>query len=193
VWALQAGVLEKLDEPEEALASYRTALELDPQQPEANQNYASIARDPAALEQAIEGYRRQIALNPNDAVACNNLANACRELGRHREALEYFERAVALDPGYAEAHANLAMLHERLGDKDQAVQHWMKRYELGDPTDPWTARAEERLVALGVIQSYPGLKGKIYSRRRIVEDELKAHEQSTQEFHTVTERSGRWP
>ena len=142
---------------------------------------------------ALSAYQKAAAIDPAYPTPHNDVGVLQEQMGQFEDAKRSYEQALLIDPNYLEAHANLAMLHERLGDKDQAVQHWMKRYELGDPADPWTARAEERLVALGVIQSYPGLKGKIYSRRRVVEDELKAHEQSTQEFHTVTERSGRWP
>jgi hypothetical protein len=64
---------------------------------------------------------------------------------------------------------------------------------MGDPYDPWTNRAEERLAALGVLQLYPGLKGKLYTRRHQVEQEFEAHEQSLKEFHATTDPRWRLP
>ena len=59
--------------------------------------------------------------------------------------------------------------------------------------DPWTARAEERLVALDVLKSYPGLKGKIFTRRRVIGQALDANIQSIQDFQAVTEDYMDWP
>jgi len=110
------------------------------------------------------------------------------ESGRLDEAERAYRQALTLNPNYLEAHANLAMLYERSGEKDKAIYHWMKRYQLGDPYDPWTARAEERLVALGVLKNYPGLKGRLYSRRRVIGQEFQTHATSREEFHAVTDQ-----
>ena len=64
---------------------------------------------------------------------------------------------------------------------------------MGDPYDPWTNRAEERLAALGVLELYPGLKGKLYTRRHVTSKELQEHQQSLEEYHAVTEERSDWP
>jgi len=142
---------------------------------------------------AMAVYQKAAALDPTYPTPLNDLGILYEQAGQLEEARRSYEQALAIDPNYLEAHANLAMLYERLGEKEQAVHHWFKRHQLGDPTDPWTARAEERLAALGAIESYPGLKGKVYTRRRVIQQELEAHEQSLEDFQTVTEQSKRWP
>jgi len=145
------------------------------------------------LDGAVSAYQKAASLDPSYPTPHNDLGVLLEQMGRMEEAQKAYEQALAIDPNYLKAHANLAMLFERLGDREQAIYHWTKRRELGDPTDTWTARAEERLVALGALKDYPGIKGKIYSRRHAVDAEFEAHEQSVEEFHAVTEDRGLWP
>ena len=142
---------------------------------------------------ALSLYQKAAALDPAYPTPLNDMGVLLEGQGRLDDAAQAYQKALALNPNYLEAHANLAMLYERMGEKEKAIYHWLKRYQLGDPYDPWTARAEERLVGLGVLKSYPGMKGKIYTRRRLVGREFQAHAQSVEEFHSVTEEHGDWP
>lgn len=142
---------------------------------------------------ALTLYRKAAALDPTYPTPLNDAGVILEEQGRLDEAEQAYRQALTLNPNYLEAHANVAMLYERSGKKEQAVYHWMKRYQLGDPYDPWTSRAEERLVALGVLKTYPGMKGKLYTRRRVVEQEFQTQAKSLEEFHAVTEEHPDWP
>lgn len=139
---------------------------------------------------ALSFYRKAQELDPAYPIPFNDAGILLEEEGRFDEAERAYTRALELNPVYLEPHTNLALLYERMGQKEKAVYHWMKRYELGDPYDPWTARAEERLVALGVLKSYPGLKGRLYSRRRLVDQELQAYQKTLEEFRELTDRHG---
>ena len=142
---------------------------------------------------ALAGYQKAAALDPAYATPNNDTGVLLEEEGRLDEAERAYQRALELDPNYLEAHANIAMLYERTGQREKAIYHWMKRYQLGDAADAGTARAQERLTALGVFKTHPGMKGQIYSRRRVAEDELEAHAQSREDFHKITEKHGDWP
>src|SRR3990167_6536195 len=141
--------------------------------------------------QGFEAQRRGDTANAlslyQKATALNDLGVLLEGQGRLEEATQAYQKALSLNPNYLEAHANLAMLYERTGEKEKAIYHWLKRYQLGDPYDPWTARAEERLVALGMLKTYPGMKGALYTRRRVVGQEFQTHAKSLEEFHAVTE------
>lgn len=143
--------------------------------------------------QALSLYQKAAALDPSYPTPLNDAGVLLEDTGRLGEAEVAYKKALELNPHYLEAHANLAMLYERMGKKEPAIYHWLKRYQLGDPYDPWTARAEERLIALGVLKTYPGLKGKIFTRRRLVDAEFQSHDQSLEEYHAVTEQQGDWP
>lgn len=142
---------------------------------------------------ALSLYQKASALDPSYPAPHNDMGVLYEEQGRLDEAEHAYRNALAINPNYLEAHANLAMLYERKGDKEKAIYHWLKRYQLGDPYDPWTARAEERLVALGMLKTYPGLKGSLFTRRRVVAQELESHARSLEEFHALTEEHADWP
>ena len=141
----------------------------------------------------MTNYQKAAALDPTYPTPHNDIGVLYEELGRIDEAEREYQQALTLQADYLEPHANLAMLYERTGQREKAIFHWMKRYQLGDAHDAWTARAEERLMSLGVLKSHPGLKGAIYSRRRAVDDELTAHDKSREEFRAITETHGDWP
>lgn len=142
---------------------------------------------------ALTWYQKASALDPQYPTPFNDMGVLLDQMGRQEDAERSYKAALALNPNYLEAHANLAMLYERRGEREKAIYHWVKRYQLGDAYDPWTHRAEERLLALGVLQTHPGLKGKIYSRRKIMDDEYKAFDDSLREYRSLTEEHGNWP
>jgi tetratricopeptide (TPR) repeat protein len=142
---------------------------------------------------ALTWYQKAALLDPSYATPNNDLGVLLEEAGRFEEAEQSYKKALESNPGYLEAHTNLALLYERLGQREKAIYHWMKRYQFGDSADPWTARAEERLVALGVFKQYPGLKGKVYTRRHVLGEEFKAYDQSLEDFDAVTKQYHDWP
>lgn len=142
---------------------------------------------------ALMWYQKAAALDPSYPTPHNDLGILLEDAGRLDEAERAYQQALSLNPNYLEPHANLAMLYDRAGQREKAIFHWLKRYELGDPYDPWTHRAEERLLALGVLKTHPGLKGKLFTKRKVVEGEMRAHAQSLEEFHSITEATGTWP
>ncbi len=151
------------------------------------------AQERGETAQALMFYQKAIALDPTYAAPCNDLGILREAQGNLIEAEKAYRQALERNPDYLETHTNLAMLYERMGDKEKAIYHWLKRYQLGDPYDPWTIRAEERLTALGVLQMYPGLKSALYTRRRVLREEFGRHADSLKDFRTVTQASGDWP
>ena len=137
---------------------------------------------------AMAAYQKAAALDPAYPTPHNDMGILYEQMGQLEDAKRAYEQALTIDPSHLEAHANLAMLYERMGQQEKAIAHWTTRYELGDPSDPWTARAEERLRALGALNQSAGLRGRLVSRQRITAKELKAHEQSLEEFHALTEK-----
>lgn len=117
----------KLDE---AMASYRRALELDPSLPQASQNLAAISAEPAMARRAIDGYLRHLNAHPGDAEAHNNLGKAYRELSMHREALASFREAVRLDPARAEAHYSLGLELLLMGEYRGGWREYESRWQV---------------------------------------------------------------
>ena len=143
--------------------------------------------------EALSNYQKAAELDPEYPTPHNDIGVLFEEQGRTDEAEKEYQKALELNPEYLEPHANLGMFYERTGQREKAIYHWMKRYQLGEAHDPGTARAEERLLSLGILKSHPGLKGLIYSRRRTADNEFNAQEKSREEFHAITESHGDWP
>ena len=103
------------------------------------------------IDTAIEWYQKAANVRPEYAAPHNDLGILFETKGWLDRAEAEYEKALAIDPGYKEVHTNLALLYERKGELEKAAFHWMRRYKLGTPDDPWTQEAESRLKKLGLI------------------------------------------
>jgi tetratricopeptide (TPR) repeat protein len=122
-WFEQGSELEYDDAPEEAMAAYRRALELDASLPDAHLNLGRLLHERGETAEAESHYRQALAVRPEDATAAFNLGVALQDLGRLRDAAKAYEAALGNEPGYADAHYNLAGIYEKLGEKESAFRH----------------------------------------------------------------------
>jgi protein O-GlcNAc transferase len=113
--------LKALGRLDQAAASYRQALALDPADHVSLNNLANLLQAEGLGEEAVSCYRRALALRPGDPVLHNNLANALAGAGRRDAAILAYQEALKLRPDYAEAHYNLANVRAEDGDLDAAV------------------------------------------------------------------------
>lgn len=145
------------------------------------------------MAEALSWYQKAAALDPSYPTPHNDMGVILEQEGRVEDAERAYLEAVALNPEYREAHTNLALLYERMGQEKEAAAHWLKRYELGDPSDPWRAHAAERLEALGIVHVYPPIQRALGESLEAMDKELQGHGQSVQDFRSVTEKYGDWP
>jgi len=131
---------------------------------------------------ALTAYQKAEALNPHDPILFNYVGTYYEQRGLLEAARQAYMRALAIDPSYLDAMFHLAVLYERMGHREAATNLWIEYARRVKETDPWNLRAEEQLVALGVLKS-----GELY-QRYVMEQELQAHRKSLNQFHTVTER-----
>jgi tetratricopeptide (TPR) repeat protein len=127
---------------EEAVKSYRRALEEDPDLVAALINLANIrySRDELAEAQAL--YERAINLDDTYFEAHFNLGNIHHDHGRYSEAEASYRIALALNNNYADAHFYLAVTLEKMGRSIDARAHW-KAYERLAPNGEWVELARE--------------------------------------------------
>jgi tetratricopeptide (TPR) repeat protein len=137
--ALDDGDPAKFDE---AMGSYRRALELDPYLVPALINLANIhyARDEIIEAQAL--YERAIGLDREVFEAHFNLGNIFHDLGRYPQAQRCYREAIALNPSYADAHFYLAVACEKAGQSQEARPHW-RAYQQLAPNGEWVTLARE--------------------------------------------------
>ena len=124
----QVGLELESDDPAEAKAAYRKAIELAPDHVDAHLNLGRLLHEEGRVRTAAECYRQAAALRPTDPTACFNLAVALEDLDRPMEALTAYERAIELDSSYADAYYNIAGIYERLGKRAEATRY-LKTYK----------------------------------------------------------------
>ena len=112
------------EDPDEAMAAYRKALELDPGLPDAHLNLGRLLHEMGQVAEAESCYRQTLAARPGDPTATYNLGVALQDLGRLAEAAEVYEAALAGDESFADAHYNLAVVYEGLGQRQAAFRHF---------------------------------------------------------------------
>ena len=113
-------VLQKLDRQEDAVASYRKALELKSDYAEVHQHLGIALEKLGRLEEAVASFQKSLRLKPNYAIAYQNLGVALSKLGKLKEAVNSYRTALGVKPDFAEAHNNLGDALQRLGEPDDA-------------------------------------------------------------------------
>jgi tetratricopeptide (TPR) repeat protein len=125
----RSALLERLGQPELALASYTAALALDPQMSAAWSGKGNLLHEKQRYPEALRCHDKAVETQPQNAQAWSNRASTLDKLGRMEEALIDNERALALQPANAVAWSGrgvslvlLDRLEEGLASFDQALQ-----------------------------------------------------------------------
>jgi tetratricopeptide (TPR) repeat protein len=129
--------LNDLDKPEEAIASYRRAIEIDPKDPNAPYNMGFALEKQGKLDEAIDSYRKALELNPLGDRAYHQLGHALRNQGKLEEAIASFRRAIALNPNEARYRDCLGGALEAEGKLDEAIENYRRAAE-ANPNDIWS-------------------------------------------------------
>jgi tetratricopeptide (TPR) repeat protein len=93
----------------EAAAAYEQALQLRPDDAQAQTNLGVALTSQGQLEAAIDCYRRALRLRPDYADAHNNLGVALKANGKLTDAMACYQRALGLRPDFPEAYNNLGL------------------------------------------------------------------------------------
>jgi len=130
---------------DEAIASYKKVLKLEPGYAPAHINLGTLYYNQSEYELAEEHYRKAIESDPRYALGYFDLGNVLDETQRLSEAIAAYKVALQLAPTYAVAHYNLALAYERSGQPRLALKHWRAYLKL-DAHGPWAvhARAQYR-------------------------------------------------
>ena len=114
VWFNLGNVTRDLARPEQALESYRKALEFDPRLIDARNNLGGVLQALLRFEEAECEYRQCIEMAPDYPIARCNLASALIAQGRFGEAEAVCRELIRVAPELSPAHALLgsALSHQ---------------------------------------------------------------------------------
>jgi pentatricopeptide repeat protein len=125
----------KLQEPEQALASFQKAIELDHDNSYANRMLGFTHMQLGNPMEAERHLQRAIELAPDDAKSYMLLGAVCHQLGKTEAAESKFKGAIAADPMPSEPYFNIAMICAKQGRMKDAKQYYSQALERGAVPD----------------------------------------------------------
>ena len=111
-----------------AIVHCERALELMPDDSEAQFTLAVALTKRDQDDLAIPHFQRAVELKPDDAVARDDLSAALRRRGQVDQAIAQAEKAIAIEPNFAEAQLNLGLALAASGKADSAIGQFQKRW-----------------------------------------------------------------
>lgn len=142
----QSGARRDVNLPE-AEAAVETALQLDPNLPDAWVASSYFAFEREGVEGAEARLLKALELNPNYSPAYESLADTLFEDGRIEESVRYARKGVALDPLSQGLRVTLGRALEATGRYDEAEAQYQRAVDI-DPSAPWV------LQALAMFEAY---------------------------------------
>jgi tetratricopeptide (TPR) repeat protein len=118
--------------PDEAIALFQKAVQIDPGFAEGHSNLGVLLANSGRRDEAIGEYRRALEIDPQFAMAYYNLGIVLGNCKQIDEAIDQYQHALKIDPRLTLAHCNLANLLSERGRFDEAVAHLEKALEI-DP------------------------------------------------------------
>lgn len=144
---MMAHELARQGKSDEAIASYREALKLDPTLPGLHFELAEMLNSssvPGGRQEAEKEYQAALAANPFDEKSECKLGDLAALNGDQQAAAAHYERALKLQPNDAEANIGLAKMLMSLNQTAKALP----LLELAVKLDPTSAVAHFRLSSV---------------------------------------------
>jgi Flp pilus assembly protein TadD len=122
--------LQEKDQPDEAIAAFRRASELEPGWALAHFYLGYALRNRGRAGEAVGPYRKACELNPRNAQTHCNLGVALLESQRPDEALREFLTASDLRPDWAAPYNNLGIALRQKNEPGRAIRKFRRAYQL---------------------------------------------------------------
>lgn len=132
LYLYSARTFEARREYQQALTSYKKALEIDPESYLVMNNIAGVLIQTGSYEESLHYSRRALVARQNYVPSLVNLGVALLRLGSLAEGEGYLSKALSLEPSNRFALLNLALLHEKAKEYDKASRSFTQLLETGD-------------------------------------------------------------
>ncbi len=139
-------IQEQAGHPEQATASYRSALDRNGYHPVALNNLAFLlSKNPATLEEAFTLAQRAARVSPGNPQIADTNGWICFLRGDGKQAEQYLTKAVQLAPRDPQIHYRLGLIYQQQGKRDLA------RAELQRALESPFAEADQARVVLNSL------------------------------------------
>lgn len=118
---------------DEAMAHYRAAIDVKPDDAFARNNLGRALASLGRLEEARVTLVEAVRLEPGNAEAWSNLGNVHAAAARYDAALDAYRHAIAVRPSFADAYGNLGNVLLLTGRRDEAIAAYERALQL-DPS-----------------------------------------------------------
>jgi tetratricopeptide (TPR) repeat protein len=126
---------------QEAVKTFRAALQLQQDSAEALHGLALVLRDLKATDEALPLLQKAIILAPDRPEFFNDIGLLFQDRSDFAKAVSFHRRAVKIDPSFVFAYVNLGVAHKRLGQLEDSVAAYRKAIAL----NPHSAQAHNNL------------------------------------------------
>lgn len=148
--------LQALGRTDEAVAHYRRAIALAPDNPSAYLNLGTALRLQGRTTDAVDAYHHALALRPDDGDAHYDLANTLMDANRVEEAIREFTAAADREPQSVDIQNNLGTALARAGRNQDAAAAFARALA----ADPNSTTAHRNLADLHYDQGVTLLEAK---------------------------------
>jgi tetratricopeptide (TPR) repeat protein len=124
------GVLCDNGQMDEGIAQFQKALEIRPNDGEANSSLGAALLQKGKVDEAIAHLQKALEIRPDNTLAHRNLGFALLQKGKVDEAIAHLHRALELQPNYVEADYDLGSVLFQIGRVDEAIPHFKRAVEL---------------------------------------------------------------
>ena len=128
-WCERGLTLSDLGQFEDALESYKRALEINPRSFKAFKNRANVLYRVGRYDEAIDDFKKALEINPQLIDAWYGMGNAMNKLGRYKEAVSAYENALKINYSFIDAWVgrgaalgNMARYQEAAESFDRALE-----------------------------------------------------------------------
>ena len=112
---------DQLKQPKDAIAAYRRALDIDPDNLDTDRGLANALLADGQLDEAQKILTTIVTAEPQDAQSQIHISEILRRQGHYDEALATLEKAKPLAPDSLELSYNEALIYDSLGRYDEAT------------------------------------------------------------------------
>jgi putative glycosyltransferase (TIGR04372 family) len=137
----------------EAIASYRQAIELEPNFYLSHHNLGETLAKLGRWEEAVTACDRAIQLNPNSVWSYYNLGEALAKLCRWEDAIASYRRAIELSPDFYKFYSSLGAALCKQGRRPEAAAFYCQAAELLVKQQRWNEADNCYSQAMGLNPS----------------------------------------